>query len=350
LKGQKEDTYNFVQLTFQIGLHVDDRKVLENIKNIIHCGIISESGDRVNLFVNDFYSIKNIILPIFEHFGLRSSKIHSYNIFKQAVEIIQSKRHLTTEGKLEIMKIRVALTEYFNTPQLSNPTYITLYWLLGFIEGEASFSTSNLQPRLKFENSIVEENLYKLIKDSLGLNSQHIQYPKVRDRGLNDKEVIVLNYFKIEFLYLDVIPALSQLNWYTKKELDFKDWSIIVKLDYYGYHLTPEGSKLIRSLKSRMNNFRLTNNNVNKELSNFIISQKEIDSVFYLEAPYDVYGGLRVKAGTLNLISRPLIIVTRFAEDPSGDLLLEGLPDCKTYKSITLLAKELSLDRTEVIK
>ena len=58
--------------------------------------------------------------------------------------------------------------------------------------------------------------------------------------------------------------------WYTSKFLDFKDWSIIAKIQYFGYHLLPQGKDLIKIIKSRMNNFRLTTND--KYNGNLIIT------------------------------------------------------------------------------
>lgn len=53
LKGLKDNTYNSLNLTFQIGLHIDDLSILEYIKNKLNCGSISKSGNRCNYFVND---------------------------------------------------------------------------------------------------------------------------------------------------------------------------------------------------------------------------------------------------------------------------------------------------------
>jgi len=66
LTDLKDNTYKSVQFTFQIGLHVDDLKVLEYIMNTIKCGHISKSKDRVNFFVNDINSLLYIIIPLFE--------------------------------------------------------------------------------------------------------------------------------------------------------------------------------------------------------------------------------------------------------------------------------------------
>lgn len=94
----KEDSFKSVQFIFQIGLHKDDIKVLEYIKNTIKCGHISKSGNRVNFFVNDINSLKNIILPIFDNINLNSSKFHHFQLFKKALLLAANKEHLTPSG------------------------------------------------------------------------------------------------------------------------------------------------------------------------------------------------------------------------------------------------------------
>ena len=43
----------------------------------------------------------------------------------------------------------------------------------------------------------------------------------------------------------------------TKKFKDFNDWSFVVDIYYFGYHLLPEGELLITEIKNSWNNFRL---------------------------------------------------------------------------------------------
>lgn len=64
LKSLKDNTYNSLTLTFQIGIHIDDLQVLEYIKDKLNCGSISKSGARCNYFVNDQKSLINVILPV----------------------------------------------------------------------------------------------------------------------------------------------------------------------------------------------------------------------------------------------------------------------------------------------
>ena len=80
----------------------------------------------------------------------------------------------------------------------------------------------------------------------------------MRERGLNEKPIVVFEITHIEYIYKQLIPFLLSDIWYTTKFLDFKDGSIIAKLQYFGYHLIPQGRHLIQWIKSRINNFRLT--------------------------------------------------------------------------------------------
>ena len=53
LRNFKNNSYNSLVLTFQIGLHIDDLEVLKFIQKNLQCGKISISGNKCNFFVND---------------------------------------------------------------------------------------------------------------------------------------------------------------------------------------------------------------------------------------------------------------------------------------------------------
>ena len=63
---------------------------------------------------------------------------------------------------------------------------------------------------------------------------------------------------------------------------------------YLGYHLLPEGKSLIYKLKSRMNNYRLSTNQINKNEVNTDNLEIEINNVFSMPAPYEIKNGIRV--------------------------------------------------------
>lgn len=76
--------YSSVSLTFQIGVHIDDLRALELIKQKLQCGSISISkvNNRCNYFVSDAFSLIHIIIPIFKYAPLNSSKYSQFKVFE----------------------------------------------------------------------------------------------------------------------------------------------------------------------------------------------------------------------------------------------------------------------------
>jgi hypothetical protein len=118
LRNLNNNKYNSAILTFQIGLHIDDLKVLQFIKEKLNCGHISISGKRCNYFVNDQTSLIHIILPIFNNVKLNSSKYYQFLIFEKAVNLFKNKKHITSEGKLEMIKYYNEIKTPFLAPSL----------------------------------------------------------------------------------------------------------------------------------------------------------------------------------------------------------------------------------------
>jgi cytochrome c oxidase subunit 3 len=328
------NSYSNVTLTFQIGLHLDDLKVLELIKKNLQCGKISISkvNNRCNFFVNDAFSLINFIVPIFYFVKLNSSKYSQFQVFEKAVKLLYNKTHLTVEGKNKMIDLKKSLNKEHKLPDFIN---ITDAWLLGFIEGDGSFSTSGLMPRLKFENHIKELKLLQEIQNQnfIGFGSLTIKTRK--ERGLNENPTAVLEINKISILkkfvdkYEDKNSGLFSFK--TKKYYDFKDWSIIVNLYYLGYHLLPEGKSLILKLKSRMNNYRLsTNLNKEKKLENLDI---EINKLFAMEAPYEIKNGIRLYTGTNKWVSDSIKIIA--IDNFKNELFFDSITQCSLSLKIS---------------
>jgi hypothetical protein len=92
------ESYKSLLLTFQIGLHIDDLKIC-------------------NYFVNDKHSLSNIILPIFNNTQLNSTKYSQFQTFQKAVNLFEYKKHLTNEGKLNIIEIKNQLNTNVYLPE-----------------------------------------------------------------------------------------------------------------------------------------------------------------------------------------------------------------------------------------
>jgi cytochrome c oxidase subunit 3 len=169
LQKLKENNYTNAMLTFQIGLHIDDLSLLEYIKNKLNCGHISITTSRCNYFVNDKTSLIQVILPIFNFIKLNSSKYYQFLIFEKAVNLIKEKKHLSPEGKLEMLKfykeMKISSCKQAPASQSKeiNNIPLTINWLGGFTDGDSTFSIFKYKPRIRFENHIKELKIYLIL-------------------------------------------------------------------------------------------------------------------------------------------------------------------------------------------
>ena len=109
----------------------------------------------------------DVILPIFNFVELNSSKFYDYLVFEKVINLVKNKQHLTPNGKKDIIKYYIEMKnmDYRSIPSCDNK--ITDYWLGGFTDGDATFSTNKLTPRLKFENHVKELELLSKIQEYL---------------------------------------------------------------------------------------------------------------------------------------------------------------------------------------
>ena len=122
---------------------------------------------------------------------------------------------------------------------------LTKHWLGGFTDGDASFSIFNVKPRLKFENHIKELELFNRIKEFLDIKN-NLVITKPRLNRPNSNATVSLDITNIQLLKNFIIPLYSiEGILKTKKKEDFKDWSYVVIVYYFGYHLLPEGKLFI---------------------------------------------------------------------------------------------------------
>lgn len=139
-------------------------------------GHISISGSKCNYFINDQYSLINVILPIFRFVELNSSKYYDYLIFEKVVNLVKDKNHLShslsplphltmrERGESQVKKKLFNIIWKWKVKVLSLQLIVILILqtidLAGFTDGDATFSTNKLVPRLKYENHVKELVLF----------------------------------------------------------------------------------------------------------------------------------------------------------------------------------------------
>jgi hypothetical protein len=107
-------------------------------------------------------------------------------------------------------------------------------------DGDSTFSILNFKPRLKYENHIKELNLFERIKDLLKIKN-NLNLTKPRKNRPNSNATVNLDITDIHILKNKIVPifythkGIGILK--SKKLKDFNDWSIVVDIYYFGYHL-----------------------------------------------------------------------------------------------------------------
>tara|TARA_B100000745_G_C20143439_1_gene392133 strand:+ start:292 stop:765 length:474 start_codon:yes stop_codon:yes gene_type:complete len=112
LKKRKDYVGEF-KLTASFNVSQKDRVILAFIKKTIGCGTLRERKDGVVYYeVTNITSLYENVLPFFKEFGfLSAKKKHNFAIFKQIVEKMYNKKHLTKDGFKEIIDLREKLNQ-----------------------------------------------------------------------------------------------------------------------------------------------------------------------------------------------------------------------------------------------
>ena len=344
LTGLTDNTFKNVQFTFQIGLHKDEIEVLEYIMKTLQCGHISKSQNRINYFVNDINSLLHVIIPIFDYVNLNSSKFHHYELFKKAVLLTKDKSHLSDKGKLDIIayqKEMQSMSGKWIPSSINNKIKITRYWLAGFIDAEATFSTNKYVPRFKLENHIKELELYNKIREFFNVGNVLLSSSRV-DR-VNSNPTVILEINKVQELRENLIPLLYDNDYILLKTLkaqDFSLWLKLVDIYYKGYHTILEGKYIFDAIKLHINKYRLTTNSDlygDKNRISLLEIDKLLSKLYLIESPYETKEGIRYYRNTTRLVSESVKIIAIDKEDNK-----------KIYESMTECAKDLKISRKKI--
>lgn len=261
---------------FKIGLHKDDEKVLRDIKDRLGIGGVRIYKDECIFSVTDQKGIA-LLIDIFDKYNLNTSKYLDYLDFKKAFHF-----YCNRDENLSPFMIKdtiIQLKNKMNTNRLNfdrpnnSEIVITKSWLLGFVEGDGSFflKRDNLTPVFAIEVSGIQLPVFVKIKEfletSLGFdsysfyklkNSSTIAVAEVKARNANSKSSVTLIIKNIHVLNNYLVPFFADMEFLTKKGIDFKDFKIICKAIYDGAHRKQDIRALILKLSNTMNNFRLS--------------------------------------------------------------------------------------------
>lgn len=262
-----------VDARFQIGLNKNDRVLLKLVQDGFKgAGVMSEVGNVVMFRVTAISDLINILIPHFEKYPLITQKQADFKLFKQIVELMIEKKHLTNEGLREIVSIRAAinlglplnLQEAFSDiipkerPIVLPVKTIGPNWLAGFSEGESCFyidinksshTNTSFQVQLKF---LISQHTRDI--DLLNLFINYLGCGKCYSKSRGTGEFVVANFSDI---VTKIIPFFEKYPFKGTKLYNFLDFTKAANLIQNKEHLKPEGLEQILKIKEGMNRNRV---------------------------------------------------------------------------------------------
>ena len=270
----KSKTGYRVKANFQIGLHLKDLALLEQIQLFFGVGKISKLGaESVQFRVYALEDLK-VILHHFDKYPLLTNKQSDYLLFKEVVNLMQEGKHLTLEGLNKIVSIKAVLNnrelsdnlklalpniEPVLMPEIKDPprTIKSLHWLAGFTDAEGCFFVAlKKSPGSKLGEAVWlrfiltqharDEDFLRSLISTLNCG----RYIPKSGYG----EFIVEKFTDVSN---KVIPIFEEFKLHGVKSKNFEDFKKVALLMKNKVHLTREGLDEIKKIKGGMNQNRL---------------------------------------------------------------------------------------------
>lgn len=135
---------------FEIHLHIDDLALLNYVCKTLGIGKVYIYKDKCTFVVSKLKEIQ-IIIDLLRKNSLNSIKLLNFIDSKKAFELYTNNDKVIVDITKEIINLKNGMNSKrteFKMPNFYKPL-ITKYWLLGFVEGEGSFSV--IRKSNKFE-------------------------------------------------------------------------------------------------------------------------------------------------------------------------------------------------------
>ena len=265
----------YLKINFAIGLGKNDLSLLLQIQEFfggIGSIIINQNQNMVIYSVGKIEDLTNIIIPFFEKYLLLTQKAADFILFKQILELMKNKEHLSIEGLQKIINIKASMNSGLSDVLKSNfkkiipverPLILTENitdpnWLAGFVCGEGKFEVRISQSKS------VKIGYYVILRFRIYQHERNIKLMELLVKYLGggklekqtNQKVVNLLINKISDITNIIIPFFEVHPLNGVKQLDFLDWCKIANLMNKGSHLTIEGLDLIRKIKSNINKGR----------------------------------------------------------------------------------------------
>ena len=263
-----------VQLKFQLGLHTKDLNLLYMLQQYLG-GIgsihLARNREIVNYSIDSIKDLNKLIIHL-EKYPLLTQKAADFLLFKQAVELMNNKAHLTVEGLNKIVNIKAGMnlglsdklkSEFTGYTPVQRPVInydnviLDPCWISGFVSAEGNFdvrmpsTNSKLGYRVQLRFRISQHSR------DLRLMEKIVEYfgsGKIYKYG--GKSAVSFTIVDFTDITNIIIPFFEKNPIFGIKLYDYLDWCKIHSLTVNRSHLTVEGINSIREIKSGMNTGR----------------------------------------------------------------------------------------------
>lgn len=261
-----------VQAKFQIGLHIKDIYILNLLKSYLG-GIgsihIYPKSDRV-IYSIDSIDHLLILISFFDKYPLLTQKFADYTLFKEVVNLINTKAHLTLDGLNKIINIKASINKGLSDKLKSQfPNYVPVprpvvsttsiphpAWIAGFASGEGNFDVRT--PKATNKTGVRVQLRFRISQHIRDINLLNLMVKYLGGVGLISTTDSAVYFTVVNFSDISnvIIPLFNKYPILGIKSNDFNDWCKIHSLMSKGLHLTPEGIEAIKTIKSGMNTQR----------------------------------------------------------------------------------------------
>ena len=104
---KRNDYRRGIKISASFNISQKEREILEWIKSLFGCGTIRSRKDGIFYYeVQDINSLKEMVIPFFNKYHLRTKKSLTFKIFSDIVQIMYENKPLSKEDVLKIYDLR----------------------------------------------------------------------------------------------------------------------------------------------------------------------------------------------------------------------------------------------------
>lgn len=262
-----------VEPKFQLGLHSKDYDVLSQLQLFLGgAGAIYSvrKGEFANYIISSIKDLNKLILYL-DKYPLLTQKSADLFLFKQIINLMNNKAHLTVEGLNQIVNLKASMnlglspalkSEFSGYKKVERPVincdnaYINPFWLSGFVSAQGNFEVRipktnsktgyRVQLRFRITQHLRDRKLMEKLVEYLGGGKVY----------KHTQSAVQLNIVDFSLITERIIPFFKGNPIIGVKSLDYIDWCKIHELMVNRSHLTVQGMNSIREIKLGMNRTR----------------------------------------------------------------------------------------------